>query len=93
MNKNILCSILLSVILTGCSVQYHLEINEDFSVNETINATEDNSFFQMYEHTAKRDVIDFIFKPYLEEINISLYNYGIIDDNQKGGMSVRRQYS
>ena len=45
--------------------------------------------FKLYEYTNKIDVINFIFEPYLEEIDAYSYNYDIISNDEFGGMFIK----
>lgn len=85
--------VLLILLLTGCSIEYNLKINKDLTVEERIEAVEENDFFKLYEYTNKIDVINFIFEPYLEEIDAYSYNYDIISNDEFGGMFIKRKYS
>lgn len=84
--------ILILFFLTGCSVEYTLTVNKDFTIEEQIKATETNRFFNMYEYSNKREVINFIFEPYFEEIDKNLYIYEIIDNDEVGGVLISRKF-
>ncbi len=83
---------LVLIIFTGCSVEYNLIINKDLVVEEQIKATETNAFFNMYKFSDKSEVIGFIFEPYFEETDKSLYVYEMIDNNEMGGVLISRTF-
>ncbi len=47
MKKKIFLLILVTILLSGCSVKYNLYINEDLSVNETVVAYEEINLFKV----------------------------------------------
>ena len=50
-NKKIILLILVTLLFSGCSVQYNLYINSDLSVNESITATENT--YQLRTNTGQ----------------------------------------
>lgn len=78
--KKIIILIIGLFLLTGCSVQYNLTINEDLTLVEKASLTGTDSFFANYYKTAKKSVLNSIlteYKNYLDEEN---YEYKLVED-------------
>lgn len=58
MKKNIML-LIICIFLTGCSVDYNLIVNEDLSINEQINASETEAYFDKeYTYYERKEAID-----------------------------------
>ena len=80
------------MLCCGCEANYTLRINEDLTVSETLRATEPAEFFQEYGNSSVQRVIGFILEPNLEVINENKYNIGYINETDKAGASLSKEY-
>ena len=79
--KKIMILVFLLILLTGCSVEYDLKINEDLSIVEEAKLTGTDEFFRNYYRTTKKNVLlSFLdeYESYLKEKN---YEYELKDDD------------
>lgn len=83
----------LSLFLSGCTVEYKIKVNKDLSVEESINAYGDNSFFENYPLSSKGTVIDFIMSPHKDYLNENEYEYSNYTNNKFGGSNINGKFS
>lgn len=68
-------------LLTGCSVNYNLTIEDDLKIREEITMTGTNEFFETYNKTSKLNVVKMLLDDYSQGIlKENGYNYEIIKD-------------
>ena len=79
--KKIVLLIIGIFLLTGCSVRYHLEINEDLSLQEEIKMTGTSEFFSNYYKTTKKNVLKSILDTQEETLKEKNYEYKLVEDN------------
>lgn len=71
---------LILVLLTGCSVNYNVMINDDFSVNEKAIIQLDDDFYEQYYRTTRKNVLTELLDGYSSILNENNYTYNISDD-------------
>ena len=71
---------LILVLLTGCSVNYNVMINDDFSVNEKAVIQLDDDFYEQYYRTTRKNVLKELLDGYSSILNENNYTYNISDD-------------
>ena len=71
---------LILVLLTGCSVNYNVMINDDFSVNEKAIIQLDDDFYEQYYRTTRKNVLKELLDGYSSILNENNYTYNISDD-------------
>ena len=92
MSKKILFIIFIIVICTGCNVKYSLTINKDNTIEESIYASEDYSFFENYPHSSVGRVISFLIEPYLDKLNSNEYSVETNVKSKSGGVSISKTF-
>ncbi len=93
MKKNFILLLFFVMLCCGCEANYTLRINEDLTVSETLSATEPAEFFLQYENSSVQRVVGFILEPNLEVINANKYQVGYINDSDKGGATLTKNYN
>ncbi|MBP3765757.1 MAG: hypothetical protein J6G98_01055 [Bacilli bacterium] len=89
MKKNILL-IFVFFLLTGCSVNYTLEINNDLSVEESIEASESISYFEKeFTFYERKDAIDSLWENMTSERDD---NYTYEYNNNDTGIIINKKY-
>ena len=78
--KKILALISLLFLLTGCTVNYHVTINEDLSVLEEVKIYENEDFYDMYYKTSKSNALKTFLDEYKDDLEKNNYEYEIIKD-------------
>ena len=90
--KKVFLMTIMMLLCVGCEAKYNITFNDDLSVKETINATEDKDFFDEYENSSMGRVVGFILEPYLNDLNKQGYNTDTIITSQNGGVSITNNY-
>ncbi len=80
--KKIVLLIISLLLVTGCSSQYHLVINEDLTVNEEAILTGTNDFFANYYKTTKKKVIKSMVEEYSTILDENGYTYNIVEEEK-----------
>ena len=83
----------LSIFLTGCTVEYKVKINKDFSIEESINAYGDNDFYKNYPLSSKNTVINFIISPHTDYLNENNYDYKNYLVSSGGGVDIYGEHT
>lgn len=79
--KKIVFLIITLLLVTGCSVNYHLTINENLGIKEEASLTGTDEYFANYYKTTKKNVIKDSLELYRDTLKENGYNYELIDDN------------
>lgn len=74
-------------LLTGCTVNYNVEIDEQLSVKEKFRVSEVDDFFYNYEGMTHPMVVNTIIEQRMDEINELGYNY-ITEYHDNGDVTV-----
>lgn len=90
--KKILLLCLMILLCAGCQAQYNITINEDLTVNETLQATEGSDFFARYPKSSTGRVVGFILEPHLDTLNENNYIVDNIVTTNKGGAIVKKKF-
>lgn len=69
------------LLITGCSVQYNLKINEDLTIVEEASLTGTEEFFANYYKTTKKNVIKDSLELYQDILKENNYSYELIDSS------------
>lgn len=78
-------------LLTGCTVKYNININEDLKVDETIDVKEKESYFdENYEFYERKDAIDSIWENMASEYVSKGYTY--TQNYNNTGINVKNTY-
>ena len=78
MKKIILALIVL--VVTGCSVNYNVKINDDFTINEKVEIKEDDKFYEQYYRTTRKNALNGILDNYSNILKNNNYRYDISND-------------
>lgn len=79
--KKIVVLIIFLFLVTGCSVEYKLTINEDLSIIEKAKLTGTSDFFANYYKTTKTNVLKSYIDIYESTLKENNYSYELIKDN------------
>ena len=79
--KKILFLIIALLLITGCSVNYNLKINEDLTILEEASLTGTEDFFKNYYKTTKKNVIKDSLELYKDILKTNGYNYELIEND------------
>ena len=93
MKKKIILILIMLFICAGCKAKYNISISEDGSVYETAVLTEDEEFFENYEHSSVGRVIGFIAEPYLDKLNSNGYEINSSIGKSESGAIVKRKFN
>lgn len=78
--RKILLLIICILLITGCKVEYKININNDFTINEEVKMTGSDEFFDIYYKSSRLNVINTVFtdseKTLLKD---NKYNFEIIE--------------
>jgi len=78
--KKILLLLGCIFLITGCKVEYSLVINNDLTVEEEVNMTGTDEFFDNYYKSSKINVVNMVFNKNRQDIlNKNNYSFEIID--------------
>ena len=66
------------IVLTGCSIDYKLTINNDLSLNEEVKASEFLGIIEKKTGLKDEDSIDYMFSMYLKDLPNEKYYYNNI---------------
>ena len=78
--KKVLILVFFLFLITGCSVQYNLEINEDLSILEEAKLTGTDEFFANYYKTTRKNVLQSFIDENSDTLKQNNYEYQLIDD-------------
>lgn len=93
MNKKIvLLFISLLILCSGCTAEYTLTVQEDFSIKESFTAMEDADFYNKYGNSSVQKVIGFILEPNLDYLNSNNYQVEQIIHDTEAGVRVENTY-
>ena len=67
-------------LLTGCNIEYKVNINNDFSISENVHVFGTESLYDTYYRTLKIDVLKENLDRYQESLNDNNYKYELIDE-------------
>ena len=73
--KRIVVLVLFVFLVTGCSVEYHLDINEDLTIIEQAKLTGTKDFFDSYYKTTKTNVLKSYLDIYGNTLEENNYTY------------------
>ena len=91
--KKILLLIGCIFLITGCKVEYNLNINNDLMISESVNMTGTEEFFDTYYKSSRLNVINMIFDDERKELlKENGYNYKIIE-NETPYVLVNKDYT
>ena len=76
--KKIVVLIIGIILLTGCSVKYRVDINEDFSVNENVLVAGTEELYSNYYKTTKKNVLKSLLDIYKSEFEENNYSWQFI---------------
>lgn len=79
--KLIIALLLFSILFTGCNVKYNLQLNEDYSLDESLESKNSISFFREYEFFTPKQVLENSIAMEKEKLDEFHYKYSISDDN------------
>ena len=79
--KKIFWIIAFVFLLTGCTAQYNLIINEDLSIVEEAKLSGTNEFYSNYYKSTKKNVLQTILDRYTELLEQNGYEYKLVADN------------
>ena len=89
MNKiKFILSLCLIFMLSGCSVEYNLVINNDYSVEEDIITYETSEYYRMFDSSKEELVNSFI----RENEDAKKYDYEIYEDDDNYGANLSLKY-
>lgn len=91
--KKIIFIIVIIFMCVGCEATYNLRINDDLSIEETINAYQKNNFFDKFTGFSREDIINrysLYYKEYMDKAN---YDQKIVEYETKSGMIIKKKYS
>jgi len=78
--KKILLLIGCIFLITGCKVEYNLEINNDLTVSEEVLMTGTDDFFDIYYKSSRLNVVNMMFSDYeKKKLSENGYKYEIVD--------------
>ena len=77
--KKILLLIISLLLITGCSVEYNIEIGEDLKVTEEVKMTGTSDFFSNYYKTTKKNVLLSFLEDYKDILKEKGYEYELIE--------------
>lgn len=78
--KRIIVLLFFIFIITGCSVNYNIIINEDLTLEEDAKLTGTSEFFDNYYKTTKKNVLKSLLEIYQDILVENKYEYELIDD-------------
>ena len=78
--KKICILIMFIFLVTGCSVNYNLTINEDLTVTENAKLTGTSDFFSNYFKTTKKNVLKSYLDVYQGVLTENKYTYELKED-------------
>ena len=84
MKKIILALIVL--VVTGCSVNYNVKINDDFTINEKVEIKEDDKFYEQYYRTTRKNALNGILDNYSNILKNNNYRYKGFRGGKLGGL-------
>ena len=90
--KKILFLIIALLLITGCSVNYNLKINEDLTILEEASLTGTDDFFANYYKTTKKNVIKDSLELYQDILKTNGYSYEFIE-NDTPYVKVNKKYN
>ena len=76
--KKIILAIII-VLMTGCSVNYSVAIDDDLKITEKAVIVEDAEFYENYYHTTPINVLSGIIDNYKSILDEKKYTYYIVD--------------
>ena len=82
---------LILVLLTGCSVNYDVMINDDFTVTEKAVITESDEFYETYYRTTRKNVLEGLLDNYSTVLDENNYSYDI-DNNENPSVVLEKKY-
>lgn len=93
MNRKLyLIFICLLILCSGCTADYTLTINEDFTVKESFTAMETAEFYNEYKNSSVQKVIGFILEPNLEYLNENGYQVDQVINKKDAGAKIEKTY-
>ena len=92
MKKRILFVVLIIVLCSGCNANYKLTIKEDGTVDESVYASEDSTFYENYSKSSVGKVIGNLLSPYLDELNEKKYTVNTKVNETNGGASISKTH-
>lgn len=78
--KKICILIMFIFLVTGCSVNYNLTINEDLTITENAKLTGTSDFFSNYFKTTKKNVLKSYLDVYQNVLTENKYTYELKED-------------
>ena len=78
--KKIVILIIAVFLITGCSVKYHVVINEDLTLIEEAKMTGTQELFDNYYKTTKTNVLNSFLEIYQDILTENNYQYEMIQD-------------
>ena len=66
-------------IVTGCTVDYKITINDDLSINEKVNMYGSDEFFAIYNKSSRLNIVNMLLDNERDILNENNYRYEIID--------------
>ena len=84
--------LLLLLVVTGCSVNYKVNINEDFSIVEEADIRGNEDFYQPFYKTTKVNVLKEILDDYKETLVEYKYDYELIEDYNPS-IVIKKEYN
>ena len=89
--KKIVILVSLLVLLTGCSVNYHIEIKDDLKVTETAYLEGNDELYNSHYRTTKVKVLEELLDIYDSELKENNYQTEVVK-NEIPYVEVRREY-
>jgi hypothetical protein len=84
--------LLLLLLVTGCSVNYKVNIKEDLTIVEEAEIKGNDAFYQPYYKTTKVNVLKELLENYKETLVENSYNYELLE-NYNPSIKIRKEYS
>ena len=89
--KKIFFVLISLFLITGCSVNYNVIINEDLSITERINIKENDDFYSTYYKTTRNNVLSGIIDNYKDLLEENNYKY-TLNKGVNPTVTIERKY-
>lgn len=90
--KKIVILVCILFFMTGCNVRYQVNINDDLSINESINIYGDSELYKTYNRTTQKNVLKEILELYEESLKEANYQYKI-NEEENPNILIEKKYS
>ena len=89
--KKLVILVCLLFLVTGCSVKYYVDIDEDLKITETAYITESDDFYKAYYRTTKINALNYVLNIYKDYLDESNYDAKLLTDKEPQ-IKVQKEY-